>query len=193
MPIRLESPIRYEPDVQSRLQKGLRVARTPAGITLIGTFGAWLLAFLFCRHLFWRDPQSSFFDGENAFKFRYTDRRQQEARQLIQSSERDVNLTQHVASLDPVICAGIISVKRKAAQYLNDTVGSLLVGLTAEERSAVNVQVLFAEPNATKHPDYEQNWLKLVDVWSGYNVSEDQVEEIKKWQRHRDVRAKAIL
>jgi hypothetical protein len=84
---------------------------------------------------------------------------------------------------NPVICIGMVTVKRKQKMdYLNATIGSMLVGLTAEERSAINIQLLFADPDPAQHPEWNKEWLKAVDYYSGYNVSEEKFEEIKRWE-----------
>ena len=98
----------------------------------------------------------------------------------------------------------------------------MLVGLTAEERSAMNVQVshhpfdrvrsvqgagpsiqrqqvltstkmVFADPIPTQHPEYNQTWLDVVDSWSTYNVSDEQFNQIVHWKKADQIQEKATL
>jgi hypothetical protein len=57
----------------------------------------------------------------------------------------------------------MVTVKRNKVQYLNDTIGSMLVGLTPEERSAIDVRLLFADFDASIHPEWNELWLKKLD------------------------------
>jgi hypothetical protein len=91
------------------------------------------------------------------------------------------------------MCVGIVTVKRKHVDYLNGTIGSMLMGLTDEERAVLNVQLLFADPTPARHPEFNQTWLDLVDYWSGYNVSEEQFEQIREWKRADQIQEKATL
>ena len=83
--------------------------------------------------------------------------------------------------------------KRKRVDYLNDTIGSMLVGLTDEERAVVNVQLLFADPDPAQHPEFNKTWLHVVDHWSRYNVSDEQLEQIRKWKKADQIQEKATL
>lgn len=194
MAVRLRSPWRQAPFDKAH-QDGLRIRtffKTSAGRILASTIACWLVAFIFCKYQFWRDPHSTFFDSSAAYDMKYTSVRQAEAKMLIDSTAIQSNLS-HKTSTNPVMCAAVISVKRKEIQYLNETVGSLLVGLTDEERSALNVQVLFADLDPSVHPDYNSEWLNLLDYWSGYNISEEQMEVLREYKDKDKVRAKAIL
>ena len=81
----------------------------------------------------------------------------------------------------------------ESVQYLNETVGSLLVGLTAEERSTLNVQILFVDLKPHAHPDWDHKWLNLVDDWSGYDISENPLGFMSEWKAGKKVWAKSIL
>ena len=123
---------------------------------------------------------------------KYTTVREAEAKTLIDGAEVGTDLPRE-ASANPVICAAVISVKRKEIQYLNGTVGSLLEGLTDEERNSLNVQVLFADLDPSVHPDYERGWLNILDFWSGYDISPEQMEMLREYKEKEKIRAKAIL
>lgn len=166
--------------------------RTSAGRVLAATIACWIVAFVFCKYQFWRDPHSTFFDSSAVYEMKYTTTREAEAKTLLDSAEIGSSPPREI-SANPVICAGVISVKRKEIQYLNGTVGSLLAGLTDEERYALNVQVLFADLDPSVHPDYNRDWLGLLDFWSGYNISEEQMDTLREYKENGKLRAKAIL
>lgn len=161
--------------------------RTPAGRVLATTIVSWLIAFIFCKYQFWRDPHSTFFDSASVYEMEYTKTREAEAKVLIDNPEP------HIPTWDPALCVGIISVKRKEIQYLNGTIGSIFAGLTEEERAALNVQILFADLEASDHPDYDREWLKIVDYWSGYDISEEQLEKLRQYLEADRLRPKTLL
>ena len=205
MPIRLNSPFRTTDILPSHRRSTTVTAccnffrSSPAGRLVVGTILVWGIAFVFCRHAFWRDPHSWFFDGSRAYEFEYTDHRREEARGLIAiaNDTQDSSPVFAKSNNEPVICAGMVTVKRRGVQYLEDTLGSMLAGLTPEERSAIEVRLLFANttdsaPQAP-HPDYNKPWLDLLDAWGPYNVSEMELEILKEYQRNDTYRPKWIL
>ena len=121
----------------------------------------------------------------------YTTVRQAEAKRLLDSAGTLSNLS-HTPSSNPLLCAGVISVKRKEIQYRNETVGSMLEGLSAEERSALSLQVFFADLDPSVHPDYDNEWLELVDFWGGYNISEEQMDILREYLKNNRLRPKAL-
>ncbi|EIT79236.1 hypothetical protein AO1008_10304 [Aspergillus oryzae 100-8] len=50
---------------------------------LLASVFLWLTAYEFCRLRYWRDPHSAFFDGRNAYEWKYSLYREHEARRLI--------------------------------------------------------------------------------------------------------------
>lgn len=168
MSIRLTSPPRLA--FHERPSKSSRIATlfcfsTPAGRLLISTLVALLLSILYLRHVLWNEPRSAFFNGADAYEYRYTQYRLSQAREYISAAN-----TTHMASAkpaishnQPVICAAMMTIKRKQIQYVSDSVGSMLEGLTAEERSAINVRLLFANIDAEIHPNWNDTWLNAID------------------------------
>ncbi|KAK5725234.1 hypothetical protein LTR17_013103 [Elasticomyces elasticus] len=134
------------------------------------------LCFIFCAvwygHIyFYRDPGSVFFDKTRAYEQRYSQYRKAEVEQFITGLEPHDGYGK--AGPNATLCIGISSVKRQHSQYLKTTVGSLLHGLTAEERADLFVSVLIAETDPEKHPSWSQDaWMsKTVDDMHNYNVS----------------------
>lgn len=195
MAARLSPSWRLAPFEKTQRQYGPHIQaffRTSAGRILAVTVVCWFFAFIYCRYQFWRDPHSAFFDSEAAYDMHYTSVRQAEAKSLIDSAATPSNFS-YTPSSNPTLCAGVISVKRKEIQYLNETVGSMLVGLTDEERRTLSVNVFFADIDPADHPDYNGEWLKLVDFWGGYDVSEETLEQLREYKKDKKIRAKALL
>ena len=170
--------------------------KTCAGRTLIYTTLAWLVAYVYCKQTFWRDPDSWFYNASTVYDVKYSHERQIEARQfIVAANNSNENVPTHNSSptQDPIICIGIVTVKRKAIQYLNDTIGSMLVGLTNEERSAISVQLLFADSTPFNHSDWDSQWLNELDFWSTYEVSAEQLEKLRDMKRKKKIQAKGIL
>ena len=166
------------------------VLKSTAGRVLLCTAIVWLFAFFYCKHTLWRDPHSAFFDDSAVYDLHYSHERQVEANGFLAKAE--ANSVQHQSSADPVICAGIATVKRDEVQYLNGTLGSLLVGLTPEERSALNVRLLFASADPSAHPNWDDQWLKVLDHWSGYNVSEQELDDLRKMEEEKKYGQKGV-
>jgi len=99
----------------------------------------------------------------------------------------------YTTSLDPVICAGIVIVRRSSVQYLNTTVGSMLVGLSREERSAIHVMLLFADTDPRDHPDFGQQWLERLDHVEGYDVSSQTLAHLGALEDAQDYYEKGVL
>jgi GR25 family glycosyltransferase involved in LPS biosynthesis len=66
---------------------------------------------------------------------------------------------------------------------LRTAVGSLLEGLTPEERSEIDFKVFIPHSDPTVHPSYTEDWLpSLVDDIVVYNVDDRQMEQIRVWE-----------
>ncbi|TKA30185.1 hypothetical protein B0A50_02904 [Salinomyces thailandicus] len=174
--------------------KALNIANSTAGRTLACTLLAWLLVFVVCKHLLWRDPHSAFFSEDGVYDLGYSRVRQAEAREFIEQAEVDSSLADRNGTQSglPVVCAGITTFKREGTNYLNETVGTMLAGLTHEERSALDVRLLFAHVNPNVHVDWDRSWLRVVNHWSGYNVSETELNQIREWENAPNYYAKGV-
>ena len=82
---------------------------------------------------------------------------------------------------------------RPGRQYVNESIGSLLAGLTAEERSVLDLRLLFTHTEPSVHPDWNTTWLDLVDGWAGYNVSEEAMKSLLQWEAESNFYAKGVL
>lgn len=170
------------------------VANSTPGRTLAATLVAWLLLFGLCKQLLWRDPHSGFFSEEGVYDLGYSTVRQREAHTYIEEAEVNdaASAPTGPQKPPPVVCAALTTFKRDPTNYLNETVGSMLIGLTSEERSALDVRVLFTHVNPTIHVDWNKSWLRILDHWSGYNVSAQELDQIREWEDAPNYYAKGV-
>lgn len=69
----------------------------------------------------------------------------------------------------------------------------MLAGLTDDERNAINVRLLFAHSDPTVHPDWDRKWLRAVDSWSTYNLTQSDFERTKVVEKERNFYVKGVL
>lgn len=83
--------------------------------------------------------------------------------------------------------------KRPERQYLNESLGSLLVGLTPEERRALHIKVLFSHTDPWTHPDWNRTWLRVLDSWSGYELSDSEMTDVRAVEAEENFYVKGIM
>ncbi|KAL9604336.1 MAG: hypothetical protein Q9219_000524 [cf. Caloplaca sp. 3 TL-2023] len=171
------------------------VLTTVAGRSFLAFLLAYLLLIYLCNHAFYRDPTSAFFDPARAYKHTYSTHRQGQADEFIKATElslakNDNSLRETKASL----CLGIATVERPGEQYLRYTLGSLLEGLTDEERHTMHVAILIGHTRPENHSIYYQPWLTaLSNQILTYNISDaKQFNLLTEWEQDKDYRRKAI-
>ncbi|GAB7326597.1 hypothetical protein MBLNU13_g10572t2 [Cladosporium sp. NU13] len=125
-----------------------------------------LVAIFALRSISSRDPGSIFFKPATAYQRKYSLVRQDQAERYINQSSSDASKV----SSDPNtgyekhLCVGIPSVGREGTRYLRTTIGSLLEGLSIEERQNIHLVVLIAHSDPFANPEYHEPWLgNLVD------------------------------
>lgn len=165
--------------------------QTTATRVAIGTAVIWLLLFFWGKHRLWRDPHAGFFNDSAVYDLHYSHQRQLQAAEYLEKAEVNPDLT-YESSPNPVICAGIATIPRDNVQYLNATLGSMLVSLTPEERKVLSVRLLFASTDPSSHPDWDDNWLKLLDHYSAYNVSEEEARQLTQWEKEKNFARKGV-
>ncbi|KEQ68079.1 hypothetical protein M436DRAFT_68450 [Aureobasidium namibiae CBS 147.97] len=165
------------------------MTETPSGRVLLFTTTIWLLSLVYCKRRYWRDPHSAFFDSSTVYDQGYSSVREQEGMDFLGNSSSPTYTT----SLNPVICAGIATVRRSNVQYVNTTVSSMLVGLSREERSAVHVRLLFADTNPQDHPDYGRQWLGRLDHVETYNVSSQTLAHLEALEDAQNFYEKGVF
>ncbi|KAF4471296.1 integral membrane [Fusarium albosuccineum] len=144
------------------------------------------LAFLlslacFGRLNFYRDPGSVFYDESRAFGTGYSAHRRAEAQQIIDTyTSANNDLFTDRSDANKSLCIGINSVKRRKTQYLQTTIGSLLHGLTEQERADLYISILIAETDPTRHPTWNEEWVhRAVDDVYTYQVNATQRQHLR--------------
>ncbi|RDW82956.1 transmembrane protein [Coleophoma crateriformis] len=170
----------------------LRLLTSLVGRALIVSVACWLVAFQYCRYAFWRNPHSAFFQSEHVYDLQYSNYRKQQALEYIADNGAE-DTPQHNLASPPEVCAAFVTVKREI-QYVEAAIGSLLEGLTGEERENLHAYVLFANSDPTIHPTYSQPWLrKMVDSAEGYNVSVEVLDHLRELEAARNFYEKGVF
>lgn len=154
----------------------------------------YICAAQYCRLHYYRDPTSLFFDPRRAYTEGYSAVRRQEADGFIESASKPT-FKKITASPKPSFCVGVASVARGSARYFSTSVGSLLEGLTTEERQEIYLVLFIAHTDPQTHPTYAEPWVENVaDQVLTYALPEDQLEHIRKLERDRGLfREKALF
>lgn len=152
---------------------------SPARLTGYLFFAVFIFAVtLTVRSASSRDPGSWFFDPDVGYSRQYSAVRQQQAERLIEAAK---DVPPYAKSQQATgLCIGIPSIARDGARYLRTTVGSLLAGLSKEERAGIYLMVFLPHSDPTIHPAAQESWLaNVADEILLYNVSQKEFEYIK--------------
>jgi hypothetical protein len=128
-----------------------------------------------------RDPTSIFFVPKKGYWPRYSQVRRKQATEFIAAH----NTTQtfgrpNAENKGKKLCVGIPSVARRGAQYIPDTIGSLLEGLTSEERNDIFLMVLIPHTDPITHPSYGETWLhELTDHVLTYHLEDSAKQDVR--------------
>jgi hypothetical protein len=156
------------------------ISLTPARLVCV-LASAYLVATLYARSVAARDPGSWFFNTSTAYEARYTKTRQAQAGLFIDTANASTfprPIGNQWAGRAPRMCIGILPAAREP-RYLDVTIGSLLDGLTTEERDELHMLALLPHSDPTKHSAYREPWLhNLVDEVVHYNTSTTQSDHI---------------
>ncbi|KAH7064875.1 hypothetical protein B0J12DRAFT_748630 [Macrophomina phaseolina] len=91
------------------------------------------------------------------------------------------------------IRSAFVTVKPGSQDDFEGTIGSMLDGLTGEERKELYVSVLFADTDPTHHPNWEDPWVhKVIDAAATYNVSDHGSAKLQKAKSDRNFYVKGI-
>lgn len=170
-------------------------------VVVLLTYGVlYLFAVAYYRFHSLRDPGSFFFDPNEGYRPRYSIQRIREASQFVaqfnhSSVAHHENATRHKSYTTGVtLCIGIVTVRRPMMQNLDVTVGSVFDGLTAEQRSAISLSVLFAHSDPTFHPDYGQSWVaELADRVLTYTELGVPASTVVRLEAGRKIEEKSLL
>ncbi|KXS94684.1 hypothetical protein AC578_10363 [Pseudocercospora eumusae] len=104
-----------------------------------------------------RDPTSLFFDPDIGFERVYSAQREAEAHAFV---DKWNSMHPYQASTaNQSICVGIPTAQRANVSSFETTVGSILAGLSPEERSELYVLPFIAHLDPQIHPAYQTSWL----------------------------------
>lgn len=166
---------------------GTRVtSSTPFLKALLVFLPLFFIAIFYCSRLSAKDPTSLFFDRENAYGWGYSTQRLAEAEAFIQRAAMEPQPKTNKRRL-PDICIGISSMAaHNGAQYFKHTVGSLLDGLTPEERSRLHLVLFVAHTDQSLHPAHGESWMaNVADTIMKYDLPQQQIDEVKEMERER--------
>lgn len=120
---------------------------------LVAFFIIYVFLVIYCRLAFYRDPTSLFFDPSVAYHRQYSSFRQHQAEKFIDSASETGFLRSDNTTLLS-LCVGIATVARDGERYFRSSIGSLLQGLTEEERQDIHLITFIAHTDPTMHPEY---------------------------------------
>ncbi|KIN08413.1 hypothetical protein OIDMADRAFT_23206 [Oidiodendron maius Zn] len=150
-------------------------------------FVIYSLLVLYCRLAFYRDPTSLFFDPSMAYRREYSSTRQRQAERFIEGAVR-ASFRRPDNSTPPFLCVGIATVARDGERYFRTSVGSLLHGLTEEERKNIHLITFIAHTEPRVHPAYSEDWLyNVADQILTYDLPQEQLERIREMEREKGV------
>ncbi|KAF1945270.1 hypothetical protein EJ02DRAFT_339034 [Clathrospora elynae] len=140
-----------------------------------------------------RDPTSVFFNPRKGYAPRYSAVRRQQAGAFI-SAYDPATVVKAGDEKKRKLCVGIPSYNREAAQYLPDAVGSLLDGLTPEERQEIYLIVFIPHSKPEVHPAYREHWLSgLADEVLIYGYGIDRMQYIRDMEQKRKFDEKSLF
>lgn len=131
-----------------------------------------------------RDPTSVFFNPRVGYTPRYSAIRKAQADDFVFATANGSTSVEPVAkNVKKKLCVGIPSVARDGPRYIDTAVGSLLEGLTPEERSEIYLVVFVPHPEPTVHSAYNEKWLPdLADEVLTYGFGPDVMQHIRNME-----------
>lgn len=151
----------------------------------------YLAAVYYLHYISSRDPTSIFFDPQHAYEPSYSVVRQNEAKAFIRENSQS-RMSQ--VERQKKMCIGIPSIAREGASYLETSVGSLLDGLTKEERDDIYLIVFIPHTDPKVHPAYTQNWLyNLTDHVLLYDLPSEEMQHISGLEKGAGHREKGLF
>jgi hypothetical protein len=135
---------------------------SPRFLTGIAVFLA-LVALYTITSVSARDPTSIYFSPRKGYVPQYSTVRREQAETFVSAYDHAQQSKIIKASTNEKkrkLCVGIPSIKRSGTGYLRDTVGSLLQGLTPEERQEIYLIVFIPESKPEVHEAYNEKWLQ---------------------------------
>ena len=134
---------------------------TPHIVAFLVFLAYYCIVIIDIRHVAWRDPSSIFFNPALAFERHYSLTREAQANDYIDIVENSIEIVNYTkAGLNPTFCVGIPTLQREGARYFSRAVGSILAGLTEEERKDLWLVGFIVDLDPKEHLAYNEKWLK---------------------------------
>ncbi|RBA08831.1 hypothetical protein FPRO05_07111 [Fusarium proliferatum] len=143
---------------------------------------------------FYRDPGSVFFDKARAYETRYSEHRKAEVEKLINSyPELKKPALGQARDGSKLLCIALSSVKRET-HYLPMTIGSIVHGLSKEERNDLHISILIAETDPRRHPGWNHQWLNHAadDIFT-YDVNDTQTKHLSDLEQSGKYQEKGVF
>jgi hypothetical protein len=131
---------------------------SPHAAALIAFAAIFLLTAVHLRPWSRRDPSSVFFDPSSAFEPQYSVLRTQQAIDYVDAVSATPQKYARPVSKNPQFALGIGTVQRDEVQYVKAAVGSLLQGLTKEERDQFHLTFFIAHTDPNLHSAFNESW-----------------------------------
>jgi hypothetical protein len=128
-----------------------------------------------------RDPTSVFFTPQKGYQPRYSQFGQKQATEFV-TAHNNTERPERPKTLntEKKLCVGIPSLGRRGAQYVHETIGSLLEGLAAKERDEISLMVSIPHTDPTNYLFYSENWLhELTDRVLTYDIEDSDKEDVR--------------
>ncbi|KAK4695617.1 hypothetical protein P7C71_g2162, partial [Lecanoromycetidae sp. Uapishka_2] len=169
-----------------------RLRARPGAFAFIGFLFIYVALIRYCSVIYYRDPTSAFFDPARGYQKLYSARRQEDVDLFIHNA--NVSSFPQITPKKVRMCVGIATIAREQEQYVKRTIGSLLDGLTPNDRAEIYFAVLIAHTASNEHPVYGEQWLtNVVDKVLLYDVSQKKADDLLQWETAKDYRKKAIF
>lgn len=160
-------------------------------ITILVCFSIlYLFLIQYLRHADYRDPTSYFFDATRAYERIYSAVRLKEADAFIESA--GLLPPGPISTQPPVMCVGVATVVRRGDQYVRRTIGSLLDGLTDEERRSIYLNILIGHTEPSKHPISTEKWINTLPN-KVLEYKKEDVARVQNWEEGGWYRNKTIF
>ena len=168
------------------------ILRSSTCYLLLTTCLLWTLTYQYYRFASSRDPTSYFFDPIRGYERRYSLQREQQAYEFIRAANTTSPNIESPAN--PFICLGIATIARSSAeQYVRGTVGSMLQGLSAEERQSIYLMPFIAHTKPTDHPIRQEPWISSVsNRVLEYQVNDEDLTKLRAFEEGHHFRNKSM-
>lgn len=152
----------------------------------------YLAAYHYCSHTYSHDPTSFFFDPSKGYQRVYSLKREKQADAFIETANRSARQTSSQSS--PSICLGIATIARTGEQYIRRTIGSLLEGLSHDQRDSIYLVVFFAQTDPSQHPIYNEPWFNNVaDEILQYDVRNETMDRLRSLEENHNFWNKSMF